>query len=102
MGDDIKIKGGLHADGEIYIGKNVKLTGSLLAQKSIRINENTEVDGNIKAKKIFLSKTVKTKGTLFSEEGTTFIEPYDHNADETLRRFEEDISNFKPIDDEME
>ncbi|RLF59603.1 MAG: hypothetical protein DRN27_02135 [Thermoplasmata archaeon] len=102
VGDDIIIQGGLHADGEIYIGKNVKLTGSIHAQKSIRIDENTEVDGNIKAKKIFLSKTVKTKGTLFSEEGTTFIEPYDYNADETLRRFEEDINHFEPIDDALE
>lgn len=102
VGDDTLFQGSLHADGEIYIGKNIKLSGSLHAQKSIRIDEYSEVGGNIQAKKIFLSKTVKTNGTLFSEEGTTFIEPYDYNADETLRRFEEDANPFEPIDEALE
>lgn len=102
VGDETVVLGCLFADDEIYLGKNIKLEGSLQAQKTIRIDEHTEIHGNIKAQKIFLSKTVKTTGTLFSDEGTTFIEPYDYHADESLRRFEEDLNYVEPLNEPLE
>jgi len=102
VSDETTIKGCLFADDEIYLGKNIKLDGSLRAQKTVRIDEHTEIHGNIKAQKIFLSKTVITTGTLYSDEGTTFIEPYDYPADESLQRFEEDIDYIELINDQLE
>jgi len=102
VSNDAMVTGSLHADGEIYIGKNIKLVGSLYAQKTIRIDENTEIEGDIQAQRIYLSKSARTNGTLFSEEGTTFIEPYDFQSDESMRRFEEDISFFEPMNDALE
>lgn len=100
--DETIFKGCLFADEEIYIGKNIKLDGSLQAHKSVRIDENTEINGNIKARKIFISKTVITKGTLYSEEGTTFIEPYDYYTDETIRRFEENLGYIEQLNEPLE
>jgi predicted acyltransferase (DUF342 family) len=100
--DDSMIKGNINSEGEIYLGKNLKISGSLYAQKSIRIDENTEIGGNIQAKKIYISKTVKTNGTLFSTEGTTFIEPYEYYDDDGLRRFEDDMVNFESLNESLE
>jgi len=102
VSDEATVKGCLFADNEIYLGKNIKLEGSLRAQKTIRIDEHTEIHGNITAQKIFLSKTVKATGTLYSDEGTTFIEPYDYHADESLRRFEDDMSYIEPVSEPLE
>jgi predicted acyltransferase (DUF342 family) len=102
INDDTELHGSLRVNGEIYLGKNITVQGSITSDTTIRIDEHSCIHGDLTAKKIFLSKTVKTQGTLFAQQGTTFIEPTDFQSEETLRRFEEDMELLKTIDEALE
>jgi predicted acyltransferase (DUF342 family) len=102
IGDDTNLQGSIKVNGEIYLGKNINVKGSITSDNTIRVDENSVIIGDVKAKKIYLSKTAKTQGTLFAEEGTTFIEPYDFQSEENLRRFEEDMEIIETIDNAVE
>lgn len=102
VSDEALVQGSLHSDGEIFLGKEVQIAGSLNAQQTIRIDDKSDIKGDITAKKIYLSKTTLTHGTLYAKQGTAFIEPYDFHSAETVRRFEEDIEILETIDEVIE
>ena len=102
INDDSSFKGSIHADGEIYLGKKIIIHGSLKSQRTIRIGEKTEIKGDLTAKKIYISKTALTQGTLYAQQGITFMEPYDFYNAETIRRFEDDIELLETIEDSLE
>ncbi len=95
IGDDSVIHGSLKAGDDILCGKNVDIKGSLFSHGDIRIDEEVIVGGRVTGKHIYLAKTSLIQGTLFGEQGVTFIAPFDYQSAEVMRRFEEEIEVFE-------
>lgn len=95
IGDNSVIYGSIHATDDILCGKKVEVEGSLITNGDIKIDEDTSILGDISGKHIYLSKTTSVTGTLFAEEGTTFITPFDYHTAEAMRRFEEELEVFE-------
>ena len=91
IGDKSVIHGSMHAADDILCSKNVDINGSLITQGDIRLDEEVSVNGDITGRHIYLSKTASVTGTILAEKGTTFITPFDYNAAEDIRRFEEEV-----------
>jgi cytoskeletal protein CcmA (bactofilin family) len=71
------------------------IKGSVQANNAIRLDEKTEVSGDVDGVKIHLAKTAVIQGTCYASHGMTFIAPYDYEADEKIRRFEDDLEIFE-------
>lgn len=102
IGDKTILHGSVHAGDNIFCGQNVQVHGSLESQGNIRIDEQSIIGGNITAEQIHLSKTVETKGTMYAKKGVNFLVPYDFEAAEKIRRFEDDIEIFEQVNDTAE
>ena len=90
IGDDSVIQGTIKATGNVSCGKNVKIQGNITSNEDVKIDEKTNIAGNVSGGKIYLSKTVSVNGMLYAKNGTSFLTPPAHNAEEKVRRFESD------------
>jgi len=90
IGDDSVIQGTIKATGNVSCGKNVKIQGNITSNEDVRIDEKTNIAGNVSGGKIYLSKTVSVNGMLYAKNGTSFLTPPVHKAEEKVRRFESD------------
>lgn len=97
LGDDTVFDGSITANGNAFCGKHNTVKGSIQSGDTIRLDENTEVTGDVDGVKIHLAKTAVIKGTCYASHGMTFITPYDYEADEKIRRFEEDLEILEPV-----
>lgn len=97
FGDDTVFHGNVAAGGNAFFGKQNKVHGSIQAGDAIRLDEHTEVMGDVDGVKIHLAKTAAIRGTCYASHGMMFITPYDYEADEKIRRFEEDLEIFDPV-----
>ena len=95
VGDDTMFNGSIKSGGNAFFGKNNTIKGSIQANDAIRLDEKTEVNGDVDGVKIHLAKTAVIQGTCYASQGMTFITPYDYEADEKIRRFEEDLEIFE-------
>jgi predicted acyltransferase (DUF342 family) len=95
IGDDTMFNGNIKSGGNAFFGKNNAIKGSIQANDAIRLDEKNEVNGDVDGVKIHLAKTAVIQGTCYASHGMTFIAPYDYEADEKIRRFEEDLEIFE-------
>lgn len=102
LGDDTVFEGSITSNGNAFCGKHNTVKGSIQAGDVIRLDENTEVTGDVDGVKIHLAKTAVIKGTCYASHGMTFITPYDYEADEKIRRFEEDLEILEPVTESEE
>jgi len=100
--EEVRIQGSIRAEENVFCGQKVFIAGSLETQGNIRIDDDTIIGGNITAEQIHLTKTVETKGTMYAKKGVSFITPYDFEAAEKIRRFEEDLDIFDHINENPE
>jgi len=102
LGDDASFNGNITAGGNTFCGKNNTIKGSIQAGDVIRLDENTQVTGDVDSVKLHLAKTAVIQGTCYASHGMTFITPYDFEADEKIRRFEEDLEILEPVTESEE
>jgi len=102
LGDDTVFSGNITAGGNAFCGKHNTVKGSIQAGDVIRLDENTEVTGDVDGVKLHLAKTAVIQGTCYASHGMTFLTPYDYEADEKIRRFEEDLEILEPLTDSEE
>jgi len=102
LGDDTVFSGNITAGGNAFCGKHNTVKGSIQSGDVIRLDENTEVTGDVDGVKLNLAKTAVIQGTCYASHGMTFITPYDYEADEKIRRFEEDLEILEPLTDSEE
>ncbi|HMA83701.1 MAG TPA: polymer-forming cytoskeletal protein [Candidatus Thermoplasmatota archaeon] len=102
LGDDTVFSGNITASGNAFCGKHNTVKGSIQAGDVIRLDENTEVTGDVDGVKLHLAKTAVIQGTCYASHGMTFLTPYDYEADEKIRRFEEDLEILEPLTDSEE
>jgi predicted acyltransferase (DUF342 family) len=97
--DQTLVHGSIHAADEIFCGKKVEIKGTVESQQDIRLDEETMVMGDVKGERVHLAKTVTIDGTMFAKHGASFITPYDFQAAEKVRRFEDDVEIMETIED---
>jgi len=102
LGDDTIVNGNIASAGNTFCGKHNTIKGSIKAGDAIRLDENTEVTGDVDGVKLHLAKTAVIQGTCYASHGMTFITPYDYEADEKIRRFEEDLEILEPLTESEE
>jgi len=102
LGDNTVFNGNIVAGGNAFCGKHNTVKGSIQANDAIRLDESTEVTGDVDGIKIHLAKTAIIQGTCYASHGMTFITPYDYEADEKIRRFEEDLEIFETTQESEE
>jgi predicted acyltransferase (DUF342 family) len=102
LGDDTIVNGNITSAGNTFCGKHNTIKGSIKAGDAIRLDEKTEVTGDVDGVKLHLAKTAVIQGTCYASHGMTFISPYDYEADEKIRRFEEDLEILDPLTESEE
>lgn len=102
LGDDTVFSGNITAGGNAFCGKHNTVKGSIQSGDVIRLDENTEVTGDVDGVKLNIAKTAVIQGTCYASHGMTFITPYDYEADEKIRRFEEDLEILEPLTESEE
>ena len=102
LGDDTVFNGNIAAGGNAFCGKHNTVKGSIQAGDVIKLDEYTEVTGDVDGVKLHLAKTAVIQGTCYASRGMTFITPYDYEADEKIRRFEEDLEILEPLTESEE
>jgi predicted acyltransferase (DUF342 family) len=95
--DDITFSGLITTNGSFFCGKKNRINGSIRAKDAVRLDEHTIVSGDVDGLKLHLAKTAVITGTCYATQGMTFITPYDYEADERIRRFEEDLEILEPL-----
>jgi len=98
IGDHSKICGSIRASEDIFCGKNITIKGMVESEKDIRVDEKTTIESDVKGYSIHLAKTASIKGTMYAKHGATFLTPYDFQAAEKVRRFEDDIEIIKTME----
>lgn len=100
--DNVIFNGLITTGGTVFCGKQNRINGSIHAKDAIKLDEHTKVTGDVNGMKLHLAKTTVIKGTCYATQGMTFITPYDYEADEKIRRFEEDLEILEPLTDSEE
>ena len=88
IGDNSDMQGTIKATGNVSCGKNIKVQGNITSNGDVRIDEKTNIAGDVSGGKIYLSKTASVNGMLYAKNGTSFVTPSMHKAEEKVRRFE--------------
>jgi predicted acyltransferase (DUF342 family) len=86
-----EIFGTLKATGNIYVGKKVKIHGNIASLGIVNITEQADIVGNISAEEISLSKTASIQGTFHAKKGVSFVDSLKEQANEKVKRFENDV-----------
>lgn len=96
-----EIYGSLNSTENIFCGQKVIIHGNLQSKGNVKIKKETKIDGKISAKKIFLSKEASVEGTLFSEEGTSFVKNLNIDK-EKIQRLNNDAKVVDEVENMME
>jgi len=98
IGDNSTLFGSIRANKDIFCGKKITIKGMVESDEDIRIDDKTSIEGDLKANSIHLAKTTSVKGTMYAKHGASFLTPYDFQAAEKVRRFEDDIEIIETME----
>ena len=96
--DHSTIIGSIRASEDIFCGKKVSIKGKVESDGDVRVDEKSLIEGDLKGNSIHLAKSAVIKGTMFAKHGASFLTPYDYQAAEKVRRFEDDIEIIESMD----
>ncbi len=97
--DQTVVHGSLDAADEIICGKKVDIKGNIESSQNVRVDEDTMIQGDLKGETVHLAKSATIQGTMYARHGASFITPYDFEAAEKVRRFEDDIEVIEALDE---
>jgi len=100
--DKTNVYGSLNATSDIYCGKKVIIHGDISTSGIVNISEDANVFGNVSADKIIMSKTAVIQGTLLAKKGTSFIDSSKENANEKIKRFENNADIIDEVKEMLE
>ena len=103
LGDKSRLFGSVNSTGDVYLGREARIEGNITSKGEVKIEDKSIVNGDIYASKIILSKNASVKGTLFAENGVSFIQPSLHKKmKEKVKRFENNVDVVDEIKEILE
>ena len=100
--DNSIMHGTLKSTGDVYCGKKTTIHGNITSGGDVKIEDKTKIAGDINAAKIFLAKNSVIGGELFAKNGISFFNSSDKNAQEKIKRFENETDIVDEVDDMLE
>lgn len=97
-----QIFGTLKATGNVYIGKTVKIHGNITTLGIVTITEQADIVGNISAEEISLSKNASIQGTFHAKKSIAFVDAAKEQANEKVKRFENDVDVVDEVKELLE
>lgn len=96
------IHGTIKTTGDVFCDVKTNVKGNIEAQGDVQVEDKVKIAGDITAAKIFLSKNSNVTGELFAKNGISFSTPSDKEAEEKLKRFENDADIVDEVDNLLE